>query len=66
MKKIYLSFGILLFIIWPQHPTSADGDKPTIESLINYQKVKYEVLTYQIDKKIEKIENKLDSLKLKK
>ena len=67
MKKTYLFLGVLLFIVWPHHTTNADVEnKPTIESLINYQKVKYEVLKYQIDKKIQKIENKIDSQKLKK
>lgn len=64
MKNYLLAAIILLcIIIWPQHPTDAAGDrKPVIETSINYQKIKYEVLTYQIDKGIEKMKHRMDSI----
>ena len=66
MKNITL-ISIILFgalILWPQHPSDAAGNnKLTSESILNYELVKNKVLNYQIEKRVKKLENKIDSIK---
>lgn len=58
MKKILIMFLLLFIIIWPQHYSDAEDSRPVIESLINYQIVKSQVLNYQIEKKLDSLINK--------
>ena len=63
MKKIYFSLLLLLLMPWPQRKSDAREDKPVIETLIKYQKMKYEILNYEIMKKGEKIAKQINLIK---
>ena len=64
MKKVLLCAVIALFLFWPQR--QSDAKEPVVVSILNYQLSKNAALIYQIDKKIQKIEYRIDSIKKKK
>lgn len=64
MKKIVATLLVALLITWPPRLSSAKEN--ITDTLINYQLTKYDVITYQINKKIVKIEKFIDSVKKQK
>lgn len=66
MIKTFITCILVFIVIYPPNYSRADYRHTVKESVINYLKVKTEVLKYQINKQLDEVNHLCDSITIKK